>query len=274
MAPTDNRMDGVLQLGPLMLATDRAIAVALLWAFVAIGGMLAHRYDIRAAKTAWLALVSGIVAARVGFIASNFSAFRDDPWSMLYLWQGGFSWWLGVATAALVIVVTLGRSRAGLALLGTTAALAGVNGAATLLLAADPRPLPAGIALSTLDGVSTSLDAERGQPMVINLWATWCPPCRREMPMLIDVAAGSTVPLLLANQGENAARIRAYLRQENLPEQAIRLDAGGALAAATGSSALPTTLFIDGAGRIRKTHAGEISRAALTAAIRDLERNP
>lgn len=267
-------MNGVLQLGPLMLATDRAIAVALIWAFVAIGGMLAHRYDIRAAKTAWLALVAGIVAARIGFIAGNFSAYREDPWSMLFLWQGGFSWWLGVAAAALVIVVMLGRTRAGLALLGTTAVLAGVNGAATVLLAAEPRPLPSGLALTSLDGASIDLDAERGQPMVINLWATWCPPCRREMPMLIDVAAGSTVPVLLANQGESPGQIRAYLKREGLPDAAIRLDSGGALAAATGSSALPTTLFIDGAGRIRKTHSGEISRAALTAAIRDLERNP
>lgn len=267
-------MDGVLQLGPLMLATDRAIAVALLWAFVAIGGMLAHRYDARAAKAAWLALLAGIGAARIGFIASNFSAFRDDPWSTLFLWQGGFSWWLGVAAAALVIVVTLGRSRAGLALLATTALLATINGATTVLLASQPRPLPSGLALASLDGSSIDLDAARGQPMVINLWATWCPPCRREMPMLIDVAAGSTVPVLLANQGESAAQIRAYLKREGLPDGAIRLDPGGTLAAATGSAALPTTLFIDGAGRIRKTHSGEISRAALTAAIRDLERNP
>ncbi|WP_137894157.1 TlpA disulfide reductase family protein [Sphingopyxis chilensis] len=267
-------MDGVLQLGPLMLATDRAVAVALLWAFVAVGGMLAHRYDIRAAKTAWLALVAGILAARIGFIAGNFSAFREDPWSMLFLWQGGFSWWLGVAAAALVIVVTLGRTRAGFALLGATAVLAGINGAATVLLAAEPWPLPPGLALASLDGAPIDLDAERGQPMVINLWATWCPPCRREMPMLIDVAAGSTVPVLLANQGESAPQVRAYLKREGLPDGAIRLDPGGMLATATGSSALPTTLFIDGDGRIRKTHSGEISRAALTAAIRDLERNP
>lgn len=104
--------------------------------------MLAQRYDVRAAKTAWIALLAGVVAARIGFIARNFSAFREDPWSMLFLWQGGFSWCLGVAATALVIVVTLGRSRAGLALLGATAALASINGAATVLLATEPRPLP------------------------------------------------------------------------------------------------------------------------------------
>ena len=267
-------MDGVLQLGPLMLATDRAIAVALLWAFVAIGGAIAHRSDRRAARTAWLAVFAGIAAARVGFIAANFSAFREEPWSTLFLWQGGFSWLLGVSAAALVIVVALGRSLAGVALLTTLAGLASINGAATVLLAPEPKALATGLALATLDGRSIDLDAARGQPMVINLWATWCPPCRREMPMLIDVAATSTVPVLVANQGETAAQIRTYLKREDLPADAIRLDPAGSLASATGSSALPTTLFIDAAGRVRNTHSGEISRAALTAAIRELERNP
>lgn len=74
--------------------------------------------------------------------------------------------------------------------------------------------------------------------MVINLWATGCPPCRREMPMMIDVAADSAVPVLLANQTESAAQIRAYLDCQGLPDGAIRLDPGGTLAAAIGSSAL------------------------------------
>lgn len=267
-------MNGVLQLGPLMLATDRAIAVALLWVFVAIGGAIAHRSDPSVARTAWLAVFAGIMAARIGFIAANFSAFREEPWSVLFVWQGGFSWLLGVAAAALAIVVALGRSRAGLGLLAALAGLASINGAATALLAPEPKALPPGLALATLDGRSTDLDAARGQPMVINLWATWCPPCRREMPMLINVAAMSTIPVLLANQGEPATQIRAYLGREGLPADAIRLDPTGSLASATGSSALPTTLFIDAAGRVRQTHSGEISRAALTAAIRELERNP
>jgi hypothetical protein len=146
---------------------------------------------------------------------------------MLFLWQGGFSWLVGVAAAALVIVVALGRARAGLALLAALAGLASINGAATVLLAPEPKALPSGLALATLDGRSVDLAAARGQPMVINLWATWCPPCRREMPMLIDVAATSTVPVLLANQGETAAQIRTFLQRQGLPADAIRLDPAG-----------------------------------------------
>lgn len=267
-------MDGILQFGPLMIATDRALAVALLWGFVALGGIIAARTHSNAGRTSWLALLVGILAARVGFVTANYSAFMAEPLTVFAFWQGGFSPWLGVAAAAFVVLVKLGRTRPGIALLGTLGALALIYGGTAMLLAPEPRPLPSNLSLRNLDGSWTNIDDARGQPMVINLWATWCPPCRREMPMVIDVAASSTVPVLLANQGETVEQVRAYLAREGLADDAILLDPRGSLGAATGSAALPTTLFIDGAGQIRKVHAGEISRAALTAAIRDLERNP
>ena len=127
------------------------------------------------------------------------------------------------------------------------------------------------IALTDLAGQQIAL-SEPGQPMVINLWATWCPPCRREMPMLIEVAEDSPVPVLLANQGENQATIRAFLAEQQLSDDAVLTDPNGMLGRAVASPALPTTLFVDAAGEVVDVHAGEISRAALTAAIRDLQR--
>lgn len=90
--------------------------------------------------------------------------------------------------------------------------------------------------------------------------------------MMIDVAAGSDIPILLVNQGEDVSRVRDYLAREGLADASIRLDPLGALGEAIGTRAMPTTLFIDADGRIRRTHTGEISRAALLAALRDLER--
>lgn len=91
--------------------------------------------------------------------------------------------------------------------------------------------------------------------------------------MLIDVASQSDVHVLLVNQRETPHTVSTFLKRENLPGSAVVLDPVGALGEAVGVQALPTTLFVDAAGQIRSTHAGEISRAALTAAIRDLERN-
>ena len=92
--------------------------------------------------------------------------------------------------------------------------------------------------------------------------------------MLIDVARNSEIPVLLVNQAENTATIRAFLAAEGLAGGPVLTDPEGLLGQAIASPALPTTLFVDAAGNIVDLHAGEISRAALTAAIRDLQRNP
>jgi len=127
------------------------------------------------------------------------------------------------------------------------------------------------LTVTSLEGRPVELGIP-GRPMVINLWATWCPPCRREMPMLIDVARSSEVPVLLVNQGEDAAAIRAFLATQGLADGAILTDPGGGLGQAVASAALPTTLFVNEAGEIAGLHVGEISRPALTAGMRDLQR--
>lgn len=92
------------------------------------------------------------------------------------------------------------------------------------------------------------------------------------MPMMIEVADGSDIPILLVNQGEDVSRVQDYLAQEGLADASIRLDPPGALGEAIGTRAMPTTLFIDAEGRILRTHTGEISRAALLSGLRDLRR--
>lgn len=265
-------MEGVLQLGPLMIAADRMIAVALLWAFISVGAFIAARTESRAGRVAWIAAAAGIVAARIGYVAENASAFAIEPWTVLTLWQGGFSLWPGIAAAVLVIVIMLGRQRATAGLLATVAVLAAVQLAATALLAPQPRPFPSAPVLVDMAQRPAPLESLRGRPFVINLWATWCPPCRREMPMMIEVADGSDIPILLVNQGEDVSRVQDYLAQEGLADASIRLDPPGALGEAIGTRAMPTTLFIDAEGRILRTHTGEISRAALLSGLRDLRR--
>ncbi|MFP5455258.1 MAG: prolipoprotein diacylglyceryl transferase family protein [Alphaproteobacteria bacterium] len=255
-----------------MIATDRALALVAIWAFLSIGALVARRTHRPASRVAWIALLVGILAARTGFVLANLSAFAVEPWSILAVWQGGFAPWVGVAGAAMAVVVMLGRQRASGYLLGALAGLSIAHAAASAATTPDPRPFPAGVTLKTMQGGVLSIDALRGRPFVLNLWATWCPPCRREMPMVIDVAGQSTTPILLVNQGEPAGRVNAFLSINDLASDAIVIDEAQHVAAAGGASAYPTTLFFDADGNVVRRHAGEISRAALTAAIRDLER--
>lgn len=268
-------MDGIIQIGPLMLASDRLLAVVALWLFLGAGAWIGTRTgNRRAGRAAWIALGVGIVTARLAYVAENFKAFAAEPWTVIAFWQGGFTILPGVGAAAVAVALLLGRQRATGGLLVSLAVLALAHMGLTHWLAPPVRPLPQGIVLAGMDGKELSLDSLRGQPFVLNLWATWCPPCRREMPMLIDVASGSKVPILLVNQRETPAAITTYLKREELAAASVVLDPAGVLGEATGAHALPTTLFVDAAGQIRGTHAGEISRAALIAALRDLERNP
>ncbi len=157
---------------------------------------------------------------------------------------------------------------AGLALLSLAVALA-------FWLTRDERAgqvLPA-FALHTLDGSPVSLDRYKGKPAVINLWASWCAPCRREMPVLqAGQAAHPDIHFVFANQGEAAKVVQDYLAQEGLALHHVVLDADGAIARETGTRGLPTTIFLDAQGRVRSVHLGELSRKGLDDRLARLRR--
>ena len=262
-----------IPLGPLMLAADRLIALAAIALFLFACERIGRRSGQHraASRTAWLAVLAGIVAARLGFVAENWSAFAAEPVSALYLWQGGFSALWGAGAAAVVLLVGWRAPGKGVAL-GALAGLFLVWFALTTTLAhRQQEPLPANLVASRMNGAPVALDGLRGKPFVVNLWATWCPPCRREMPMLIEVAKTSPdVPILLLNQGESAGKVANFLHREQLAGDAILLDQGSAVSAALGTTAFPTTLFVDAKGIVRQVHTGEISRAALLVGMRKI----
>jgi len=123
--------------------------------------------------------------------------------------------------------------------------------------------LPA-LTMQSVAGQSVALADFQGKPTVVNLWATWCPPCRREMPVLHAAQTErSEVNFVFLNQGESAAKVQAYLTAQQLPLRNVLLDAHGEVGVQMGHRALPTTLFFDAQGRLVDTRVGALSRATL-----------
>jgi len=102
------------------------------------------------------------------------------------------------------------------------------------------------------------------RPLVVNLWATWCAPCRAEMPIFAKVQRERPdVQFAFVNQGEALAPIEAYLQRESLDLRSVWRDPASAVGAKVGSSGLPTTLVFDAQGRLVKLHLGVLNEPAL-----------
>ena len=267
-------MPDVVSLGPLAFPLERLLAVGLLWAFLAGSLWLVRNEGQLARRTPWLALGTGLLAARVSFVGSHWEAYRSDPATATYLWQGGFEPVAGIIAAVAVLTIDMRSFRKVAGSVLVLAAASGIWFGYLHLEAQRPRPpFPQDIRLAALDGRPVSLDGLRGRPFVVNLWASWCGPCRREMPMFVEVASTTPdVQVLLVNQGEDQRVIQRFLQDEELPPANILSDRGASLMRLAGSSGLPTTLFVGADGLIEEAHMGELSRAALLRGIEQLHR--
>jgi thiol-disulfide isomerase/thioredoxin len=260
-------MEQALVLGPLSFPLGMLLALAAMALGPFAGEWMARRAGVDIGSLVFRMMVAGLLAARLGYIVQYWDAYRQSPLSMLDVRDGGWRPWIGVA-AALIAAIVVGARRpllrkplaaafgaAGLVwLLGTLALSALSNEQGTLPTAS----------LRSLGGENVALSSFTGKPTVVNLWATWCPPCRREMPVLQQAQASRTdVNFVFLNQGESAEKVRAFLAAQHWPLQNVLLDGRGEVAGELGVRGLPTTLFYDAAGRLVDVRVGELSVATL-----------
>jgi len=266
-----------ISIGPFALATSLVIVLVCAAVAAVVGYMVGRRQRVSIVSTLADMLLAGALAARIVFVVTWFEIYRSAPWTMLDIRDGGFTPWAGVLGAVLVALWQAWR-RAALRVPLMLGLLAG-----TLMWTILPAVLRMGtgptlselegISLTTMQGRTESLaNLAHGKPLVVNLWATWCPPCRREMPEL--AAAQRQVPgvtFIFANQGENPVTVQKYLTASQLVLANVVLDPGKKLGEQLGSTALPTTLFFDASGRLVDTHVGALSSASLASKLQRLE---
>jgi thiol-disulfide isomerase/thioredoxin len=213
------------------------------------------------------ALFWGLLGARLGYVALWWPEYYAAPASIVAIGDGGFAWWAGVPIAVCWVAWRT-RTRRELRRPVLTGVVAGVlvwfaAGAVLDLLQRAAPPLPA-LQLLTLDEQPVTLEAYQGRPVVLNLWASWCPPCRREMPVLEQAQkAFPDVAFVLVNQGQTAAEASAFLTREGLQLKDVLLDPSSSALQALGARGLPTTLFFDAQGHLVHSHMGELTMASL-----------
>ncbi len=113
------------------------------------------------------------------------------------------------------------------------------------------KPLP-DVVLRDPSGEELALESLKGQPVLVNLWATWCAPCVKELPTLNRIAnradVGVEVVTVSQDLGEPEA-VQRFLDERGLAQLPAWIDAEGALPASYGVQALPVTILYDASGR-------------------------
>jgi len=111
------------------------------------------------------------------------------------------------------------------------------------------------------DGLS-SADLQ-GEVSIVNVWASWCVPCRVEMPLLVELAAQGTVPIHGINYKDAPDAALAFLNETGDPYSRIGADRSGRASIDWGVYGLPETFVIDAQGRIAYKHVGPFDRRSL-----------
>ena len=230
---------------------------------------------------------SGIIGARVGFVLMTWSAFQTAPWTALYFWQPGYLPYSGLLAGAAYAVWRIwqrpvNERRSYVRVLGGGYAVGAVLAVAVfasmnmftgfpVLRSGDRVP---DFTLADLSGDTVRFSDLEGRAVVLNFWATWCPPCRREMPLLdaIQKEYGSRgLRVVGIDVGEDADVVRRYVESIGVtypiwvdaPNGQVGTDSTQGLHARFGGVGLPTTIFVDPEGIVRDRRLGELNRAIL-----------
>lgn len=149
-------------------------------------------------------------------------------------------------------------------------------------LSLDPREVPSpfvgkpapAFVLPRLDDANSTAKLEdfAGKAWILNVWASWCGPCRDEHPLWVDFARRSKVPIVGLNYKDKRAAAQPWLAQLGNPYAMSLFDGDGKVAIDWGVYGVPETFIIDRQGIVRFKHVGPISAGLLRDKIEPLLR--
>lgn len=133
------------------------------------------------------------------------------------------------------------------------------------------KPAPA-FALPRLDDPNQKVSREDllGQVWMLNVWASWCTPCREEHPLVIDIARRQLVPVYGLNYKDAGPAARSWLASLGNPYRANLVDADGRVGIDFGVYGVPETFIIDRQGVVRFKHVGPLTPEVVRKRIEPL----
>ena len=152
------------------------------------------------------------------------------------------------------------------------------NGVITRL-SADERVKPGPVVGKTLEGEEVSLADFKGQVVVLNVWGSWCPPCRKEAPLLAQAARSlkpeGVVFLGINTRDSSTDQGLAFQKKYDVPYPSIYDPSGQTLLAfrrTLNPNSIPTTLIIDADGKVAASILGEVpSKTTLVDLVREVK---
>jgi cytochrome c biogenesis protein CcmG, thiol:disulfide interchange protein DsbE len=120
------------------------------------------------------------------------------------------------------------------------------------------KPVPP-VVLPTLDGATVDLASFQGKPVILNLFASWCAPCRVEHPQLLQLSKDSRFVVVGLAYRDEPAKTAAFLDELGNPFAAVLIDRQGATGIQLGLTGVPETYVIGPDGLVAHKHVGEVT---------------
>ncbi|WP_445158550.1 redoxin family protein [Halomonas sp. E14] len=258
-------------LGPVLISLPRLYTIGCALLLLLAAWLLLGLSPTERARWFNGLVLAWVLGARLGHVAMHLDAYAAAPLDVLKLWQPGYHGLWGLLAALIWTAWSL-RARL-LSMIGAMGLTIGASALWLVLVTLSPlggMPLQAlpDLTLENLDGEPVNLQALRGERVVVNLWATWCPPCLREMPLLAEADTREGVTVVVVNQGETLLQVARYLDEQGLVFRYPLLDPSQSLLMTLEAPGLPTTVLFDASGQAVERHVGELSRAQLDGWLR------
>ena len=240
----------------------------------------------------WTSVWVGLLAARVVFVLSHYDLYIAQPIEIIKVQDKGFNFYAGVLAACLCFIwknytlkVTVLASAIILFILTQVLGLSILKSFEVqqqypnLSFTVLKQPLnPTSNLTSNLTTTPPYSETAKqplvqflGKPTVINLWASWCPPCHREMPLFNRAQSDHpNVQFVFINQGESADLVSDYLQRNQLNLKHVLLDPAGDMATSMSMFGMPSTLFFNANGELIDKHLGELSSPMLKQYIQKM----